>query len=413
MVAHVESSKVNQAASTLGCQILRTPFKYLGTKLGGTMHRAIAWQEVIDKVKERLSKWKMKALSIGGRFTLLKSVFGSILIFHMSIYKAPMRMLKELESIRRQFFNGHDPKSKKASWVKWSTVTSTKDQGGLGVAGTKVGGTMHRAIAWQEVIDKVKERLSKWKMKALSIGVRFTLLKSVLGSIPIFHMSIYKAPMRVLKELESVRRQFFNGHDPKSKKASWVKWSTVTSAKDQGGLGVASLYALNRALMLKQMCEAGILKDLFPRIYALETCKDVNIRTKLEASSLETSLRRNADRYNWLLNNDGVYSVASLRKKIDNQRSPSEAYRTRWVKYIPIKVNIMAWKIKLNALSTRFNLSRRGIDIGSLMCPLCDAGIETSTHLFFRCNMADQIYYKIARWWNVTYEGFTSYTEWL
>nr|GFC83972.1 RNA-directed DNA polymerase, eukaryota, reverse transcriptase zinc-binding domain protein [Tanacetum cinerariifolium] len=88
--------------------------------------------------------------------------------------------------------------------------------------------------------------------------------------------------------LESVRSQFFNGHDPKSKKTSWVKWSTVTSAKDQGGLGVASLYALNH-----RWCEAGILKDLFPRIYALETCKDVNIRTKLEASSLETSLRRN------------------------------------------------------------------------------------------------------------------------
>nr|GFA40502.1 RNA-directed DNA polymerase, eukaryota, reverse transcriptase zinc-binding domain protein [Tanacetum cinerariifolium] len=40
-------------------------------------------------------------------------------------------------------------------------------------------------------------------------------------------------------------------------------------------------------------CEAGIFKDLFPMIYALETCKDVNIRTKLEASSLKTSLRRN------------------------------------------------------------------------------------------------------------------------
>nr|GFD01486.1 RNA-directed DNA polymerase, eukaryota, reverse transcriptase zinc-binding domain protein [Tanacetum cinerariifolium] len=102
-----------QAASTLGCQILRTPFKYLGTKVGGTMNRAIAWQEVIDKVKERLSKWKMKALSIGGRFTLLKSVLSFIPIFHMSIYKAPMRVLKELDSVRRQFFNGHDPKSKK------------------------------------------------------------------------------------------------------------------------------------------------------------------------------------------------------------------------------------------------------------------------------------------------------------
>nr|GEZ18806.1 Toll/interleukin-1 receptor (TIR) domain-containing protein [Tanacetum cinerariifolium] len=37
----------------------------------------------------------------------------------------------------------------------------------------------------------------------------------------------------------------------RSLKASWVKWSTVTSAKDQGGLGVASLYAINGALRLK------------------------------------------------------------------------------------------------------------------------------------------------------------------
>nr|GEZ81475.1 RNA-directed DNA polymerase, eukaryota, reverse transcriptase zinc-binding domain protein [Tanacetum cinerariifolium] len=74
-----------------------------------------------------------------------------------------------------------------------------------------------------------------------------------LSSVVSQFIVIWFAPMRVLKELESVRKQFFNGHDPKSKKASWVKWSTVTSAKDQGGLGVASLYAPNRALMLKWM----------------------------------------------------------------------------------------------------------------------------------------------------------------
>nr|GEY57588.1 RNA-directed DNA polymerase, eukaryota, reverse transcriptase zinc-binding domain protein [Tanacetum cinerariifolium] len=75
--------------------------------------------------------------------------------------------------------------------------------------------------------------------------------------------------------------------------------------------------------------------------------------------SSNITLAPQADRYNWLLNNDGVYFVASLRKKIDNQRSPSVTSRTRWVKYIPIKVNILAWKIKLNALPTRFNLSTR------------------------------------------------------
>ncbi|GJR63536.1 RNA-directed DNA polymerase, eukaryota, reverse transcriptase zinc-binding domain protein [Tanacetum coccineum] len=62
----VESSKVREAAEKLGCLILRTPFTYLGTKVGDNMNRVLAWQEVIDKVKNRLSNWKMKALSIGG-----------------------------------------------------------------------------------------------------------------------------------------------------------------------------------------------------------------------------------------------------------------------------------------------------------------------------------------------------------
>nr|GEX05023.1 putative RNA-directed DNA polymerase, eukaryota, reverse transcriptase zinc-binding domain protein [Tanacetum cinerariifolium] len=72
--AHVDDYKVTQAANKLGCLVLRTPFLYLGTKVGGHMFRVEAWQEFIDKVKSRLSRWKLKALSIWGRFTLLKSV---------------------------------------------------------------------------------------------------------------------------------------------------------------------------------------------------------------------------------------------------------------------------------------------------------------------------------------------------
>ncbi|GKD72956.1 hypothetical protein Tco_1331238, partial [Tanacetum coccineum] len=45
--------------------------------------------------------------------------------------------------------------------------------------------------------------------------------------------------------------RFFNGQDPKSNKASWVKWNKVLTPKDKGSLGVSSLFALNRGLMLK------------------------------------------------------------------------------------------------------------------------------------------------------------------
>ena len=99
-------------------------------------------------------------------------------------------------------------------------------------------------------------------MKALSIGGRFTLVKAVLGSMPIYHMSIFKVPMKILNRMESIRSHFFNGIDLNSKKSVWIKWSNVLSSKEKGGLGVSSLYALNRALLFKWVWQFTTQQDL-------------------------------------------------------------------------------------------------------------------------------------------------------
>ncbi|GJR45010.1 RNA-directed DNA polymerase, eukaryota, reverse transcriptase zinc-binding domain protein [Tanacetum coccineum] len=109
----------------------------------------------------------------------------------------------------------------------------------------QVGGSMSRVNAWDDIVDKLVVRLSKWKMKTLSIGGRLTLLKSVLGAMSIYHMSIFKVPMKVLHRMESIRSRFFNGVELNSKKAIWVKWCKVLASKDKGGLGVSSLFALH------------------------------------------------------------------------------------------------------------------------------------------------------------------------
>ncbi|GJR27317.1 ankyrin repeat-containing protein ITN1-like protein [Tanacetum coccineum] len=80
----------------------------------------------------------------------------------------------------------------------------------------------------------------------------------------------------------------------------------------------------------------------------------------------------------------GVFSVASIRRFIDDQRLLTMDSKTLWIKSVPIKVNILAWKIKLEALPTRFNISRRGIEIDSILCPICDRGVESTEHIFFR-----------------------------
>ncbi|GJV36862.1 RNA-directed DNA polymerase, eukaryota [Tanacetum coccineum] len=86
---HVNNDNISRAAEDLGCQVLKLPFSYLGSMVGGRMHRLHSWDDTVDRVRNRLSKWKMKMLSSGGRLTLVKSVLGSMPIFHMSLFKVP------------------------------------------------------------------------------------------------------------------------------------------------------------------------------------------------------------------------------------------------------------------------------------------------------------------------------------
>ncbi|GJR64380.1 hypothetical protein Tco_0010445 [Tanacetum coccineum] len=103
---------------SIGCLTLSLPFQYLGVNIGSHMSRIKSWDIVHNKVQGRLSKWKSKVLSVGGRLTLLKSVLGATPIYYMSMYKAPMYVINKLEAIRSHFFNGGDPNIRKMTFVK-------------------------------------------------------------------------------------------------------------------------------------------------------------------------------------------------------------------------------------------------------------------------------------------------------
>ncbi|GJS70212.1 RNA-directed DNA polymerase, eukaryota [Tanacetum coccineum] len=359
MGVHVDSDKVKCVASKLGCLILKTPFSYLGSKVGGSMSRVHAWTEVVDRVKNRLSKWKMKALSIGGRLTLLKSVLGSMPIFHMSIFRAPLSVLRTLESIRSHFFNGHDLNSKKASWAIHG---DDEKVGGYVKAGNK--------SCWLSIVHEINALKNK--------GINL---------------------------LDSMHVKLGNGDKTAFWEDIWI--------------------------------EGNALKNRYPRIYGLETCKSITVGMKFAQPSLDSSFRRvprggveeqfddlsalvhdvtlapMSDRWNWALESSGEFSVASVRKVIDDKSLPEVDSKTRWIKYVPIKVNVHAWKVKTDSLPTRFNVSRRGIDIDSIMCVICDNGAETSSHLFFSCRMVRQIVRMITRLWDVPYVEVDSYEGWI
>ncbi|GKU90517.1 hypothetical protein SLEP1_g4505 [Rubroshorea leprosula] len=85
----VEDDWRNKMAYRLGCKEGEFPIKYLGIPIGGNHRRVKMWQPLLDFVMKKLSSWKGRYLSQGGRITLINSVLSSLFVFLMFVYLIP------------------------------------------------------------------------------------------------------------------------------------------------------------------------------------------------------------------------------------------------------------------------------------------------------------------------------------
>ncbi|GJY65385.1 RNA-directed DNA polymerase, eukaryota, partial [Tanacetum coccineum] len=232
--------------------------------------------------------------------------------------------------------------------------------------GVKVGSNMSRISSWDDVVSKVSSRLSKWKLKSLSIAL--------FGN----HGALGK-PLRMYR------------------RSNWIDIiHAIQSLNDKGDIA---------------------FKDQFKRLYTLDVRKSISVADKLGHPSIYHSFRRLPrggieqeilnllcskvdafvlpnmdDQWSWSLEGLGVFSVKSSRNLIDDKVLPKADVPTRWINVLPIKVNVFAWKVFLDKLPTRSNLSLRGVDIPSINCPICNLAVESSSHIFFSCPVARKVW---------------------
>nr|GEV51131.1 RNA-directed DNA polymerase, eukaryota [Tanacetum cinerariifolium] len=134
------------------------------------------------------------------------------------------------------------------------------------------------------------------------------------------------------------------------------------------------------------------------------SCNTLGVRNffyldQLIVDIIHLEVREGPDKYLWSTSHDGTFSVGALRRLIDDQLLPSMATNTTWEKILPRKVNIFMWRLNLNRLPHRFNLSSKGIDILKISCPSCNGNVESNTHIFFECLFAKEVW-KIIRIWS-------------
>ncbi|GJV22037.1 hypothetical protein Tco_1371057 [Tanacetum coccineum] len=110
-------------------------------------------------------------------------------------------------------------------------------------------------------------------------------------------------------------------------------------------------------------------KFLYPRIYALESCKKINVATKMAHDNLGFSLRR-TPRSGVELTQFNDMSNSLVGFQLPNMKD-------RW-------------------------------------SGLCRAQnhTESSSHIFFACSMARDIHHNIASWWDVNPPQVASFEEW-
>nr|GEX36818.1 RNA-directed DNA polymerase, eukaryota, reverse transcriptase zinc-binding domain protein [Tanacetum cinerariifolium] len=260
------------------------------------------------------------------------------------------------------------------------------------------------------LIPKVSNPLFIKDYRPISlIGLHYKIVAKILSN------RLSKAPEMVIKSLESLRVNFFWGIHESFKKLSSVKWSNTLASFDKGGLGVGSLSAFNKALLLKWRWRLFNFPNSLWIQYMLITMgrsKTEFDNLIIDISNMEIDDLVESDTCVWSLSNDDSFSMNSVRKHIDEHSLPFLFPCIRWYKMIPKKVNVFMWRMLLDRLPNRLNLSSHGLDIDSISCMVCNGHVESNDHIFFTYDTAVAIWNLVRSWIDLPLSNFLSYEDW-
>ena len=122
------------------------------------------WKHVEERLEKRLSSWKGKLLSVGGRLVLINSVLTNMVLYMLSFFQLPIKYLGIPIHYRR-----------------------------LTIA------------EWKHVEERLEKWLSSWKGKLLSVGGRLVLINFVLTNMILCILSFFQLSKGVPQRLEYFR----------------------------------------------------------------------------------------------------------------------------------------------------------------------------------------------------------------
>ncbi|GJW56145.1 hypothetical protein Tco_0102876 [Tanacetum coccineum] len=223
--------------------------------------------------------------------------------------------------MRNRFFLEGDLDEKELTWVKWETCLASKAMGGLGIGSIFA---LNAALLFKWI----------WRLRTYSNSLWVNVIKEIHGTDGVIGtsrvgnsthspwncivQSASKLQAKGIDLLALCSRSVGDGHSIIAQRINIEDWPSVLRRSPRGG------------------AESNQLDEL------LEVIRHV-------------SLSASVDGRKWELDISG-FSVSSARSYIDEHTLLGSFTSTRWLRCIPIKVNVFIWKLRLDKLPTLVNL---------------------------------------------------------
>ncbi|RZB64934.1 DNA ligase 4 isoform G [Glycine soja] len=180
--------------------------------------------------------------------------FGAVTTDNVRVLKSILRCFEMVSGLKINYAKSHcGCIGKSEGWCRDAAQFLNYSQLDIPFSylGIPVGTSSKSWSVWQPIIRKFEAKLAKWKQRCLSMGGRITLINSGLTALPIYLLSFFRIPKKVVHKIVSIQRNFLWGGGIEANKIPWVNWDTVCLPKNKGGLGIKDLIKFNEALLGK------------------------------------------------------------------------------------------------------------------------------------------------------------------
>ena len=101
--------------------------------------------------------------------------------------------------------------------------------------------------------DKVWQKITSWKSKALSRVGRENLINSVFQSISTYVMNIFLIPQSLEDDIQKMMNSFQSGSNKGNNHSIyWLSMNKLSISKEYGGMRFKNLYAFNLSMLVNQ-----------------------------------------------------------------------------------------------------------------------------------------------------------------